>query len=303
MSASETTAAPVRTAGPQVIRFNSIHDVMQTAEYVFMAGNLPANCDTKYKVFLMLLAGAEMGFGVAQSMAWLTAPMNGKCSIWGDGGLFLIRRSGLLEKLDERHEGTGDDRKAVVTVKRRGFPEKSFEYTIALAKRLKSYQAASKIDPKTGQPKGGPWADDPDNMLLWRARWRAFRTEFTDVLGGASGAEEEQVEDAIVVTAGPTPPAALPAASPPTPPAIVDAQPTITDEQFAEVSRLRQLVKDTHNGDGFAEWKAFLQPFGVDSVKQLTPEQAVQFIHAVGRQYDPFTYPPVSSPAASTPGP
>lgn len=294
MSVTETTAAvPVRAAGPQVIRFNSIDDVMRTAEYVFMAGNLPANCDTKYKVFLMLVAGAEMGFGVAQSMAWLTAPLNGKCSIWGDGGLFLIRRSGLLEKLEERHEGTGDDRKAVVTVKRRGFPEKSFEYTIALAKRLKSYRAAHETNPKTNQLKGGPWLDDPDNMLLWRARWRAFRTEFTDVLGGATGVEEEQVEDAIFVTPAAPSVAALPAAPPP-PPAL----PAVTDEQFAEFARLRQLVRDAHDGDGSAEWKGHLLPFAADSVKALTAEQAVAFTAAVGRQYDPFTYPPVSSPPA-----
>ena len=73
---------------------------------------------------------------------------------------------------------------------------------------------------------------------------------------------------------------------------------TMTDEQFAEVARLRQMVRDAHDGDGAAEWKAHLQPFAAESVKALTPDQAVLFITAVGRQYDPFTYPPPSNAAA-----
>lgn len=286
MSATETTPpAATRSPARQVLKFNTIADVMLAADYVFMSGNLPAGCDNKFKVFVMLLAGMEVGFGVSQSMAWITPPVNGKCSIYGDGGLALIRSSGLLEKFDERFEGTGDDRTSVVTVKRKGWPERSFSYSMSLAKKLKSYKSA--------QTKGGPWADDPDNMLQWRARWRAFRTEFTDVLGGMVGAEEVEdyvTVDAVVVN---TAPAALPA-SPPPPPAL----PAVSDAQFAEFARLRQLVRDAHDGDGSAEWKAHLQPFAVDSVKALTAEQAVAFTTAVGRQYDPFTYPPVSSPPA-----
>lgn len=284
MSASETTPA---TRGParQVLKFGTIADVMMAAEYVFMSGNLPAGCDNKFKVFVMLLAGMEVGFGVSQSMAWITPPVNGKCSIYGDGGLALIRSSGLLEKFEERFEGTGDERTAVVTVKRRGFPERSFTYTMALAKKLKSYKSA--------QTRGGPWADDPDNMLQWRARWRAFRTEFTDVLGGMIGAEEAEdyvtVDAVVVSTAQP----ALPAATTP----ALTVGPSLSDAQFAEFARLRQLVRDAHDGDGSAEWKAHLQPFAADSVKALTTEQADQFLSAVGRQYDPFTYPPASQPA------
>jgi len=282
---SATESLPARASRRQVVQFNSVDDVLRTADYVFQSGNLPAGCDSKFKVFVMLLAGMEVGFGVSQSMNWITPPVNGRCSIYGDGGLALIRGSGLLEKFEEAVTGDGDDRKAVVTVKRRGFPERSFEYGMALAKRLKSY--------KTAQTKGGPWADDPDNMLQWRARWRAFRTEFTDVLGGLAGAEE--AEDYITVDVVPTspPPPAIA-----TSPAALPAVSALTDEQFAEFARLRQIVRDTHDGDGSAEWKAHLQPFAADSVKALTAEQATQFVTAVGRQYDPFTYPPPSPAAA-----
>lgn len=299
MSATESTAPAARTPRRQVVQFNSMDDVLRTAEYVFMSGNLPAGCDSKYKVFVMLLAGMEVGFGVSQSMSWITPPVNGRCNIYGDGGLALIRSSGLLEKFDERHEGDGDDRKAVVVIKRKGFPERAFEYPLSQAKKLKSYKVA--------QTKGGPWADDPDNMLQWRARWRAFRTEFTDILGGLGGAEEQE-DDYITVDAAPTQraTAALPAAPPPAspPPALVDAQPVMSDEQFAEVKRLREVVRTALPDDGgAAEWAAMLADYHVGSAKSLTPDQAVAFIGVVGRKHDPFTYPPVSPPAAPTPGP
>lgn len=288
---------PARQSGPrrQVVQFNSVDDVLRTAEYVYMSGNLPAGCDSKFKVFMMLMAGMEVGFGVSQSMNWITPPLNGRCSIYGDGGLALIRSSGQLEKFSERIEGEGDERKAVVTIQRKGWPERTFEYPISLAKRLKSYKAA--------QTKGGPWADDPDNMLQWRARWRAFRTEFTDVLGGLAGAEEQE-DDYVTVDASPrqSAPAALPAAaSPPPPPALADAQPVMSDEQFEELRRLRKLFAEqftTPPGADAEEWKGLLTAIGVESIKALTPAQADQFIQSAGKKVDPFNYPPALPAAA-----
>lgn len=289
------TFPPPRTAGPkrQLLQFNTIEDVLKTAEYVYMSGNLPSGCDSKYKVFMMLMAGMEVGFGVSQSMNWITPPLNGRCSIYGDGGLALIRSSGQLEKFSERIEGEGDDRKAVVLIQRKGWPERTFEYPMSLAKKLKSFKAS--------QAKGGPWADDPDNMLTWRARWRAFRTEFTDILGGLGGAEEQE-DDYITVDASPrqAAPAALPAAAKAVP-AAVDAQPVMSDEQFEELKRLRKLFAEQFTAPAGAdadEWKGVLTTVGVESIKALTPELAGQFIQLAGKKVDPFNYPPALPAAA-----
>lgn len=285
----------------QVIRFNSFAEVAQLAQSLYSANCTPRGVDRPEKLIPMLLAGAELGLGIMASLKYITPPVNGICSLWGDAGLALVRASGLLKEFVETIEGDGDDRKAVCTVQRVGYPVKKFEYPIKLAKSLHSYKKAHEINPKTKEPFGGPWYDDPDNMIEKRARWRALRSEFTDILNGMGGAEEEQ-EEAITVDASPSPPVAGAITSGNTTPASPTAlsTPTATTEQLTEIVRLNGLMKQQvpDGTDPAGVWAELLKPFGVASARELSPEQATAFIREAGSRYDPFTY-PTATPAAT----
>lgn len=271
------------------------------ADVIMASGSYPKDAN-RFKVALMLMAGAEVGFGVAQAMRFVTPPIDGKCNLYGDSGLALVYQSGLLDGgIKEWIEGEGDDRKAKCTVKRVGQPERTFEYPLSLAKKLHSYKFAHKVNQRSGEPNGGPWYDDTDNMLRRRALWRALNAVFADTLNGMT-ADDVAADEAISVEVVANQPAALPAATPPAatpPPVLVDAQPAMTDEQFTEVKRLREVVRTALPDDGgAAEWKEMLAPFNAASVKDLTPDTAAAFILAVGRKHDPLSYPPPSSAAA-----
>lgn len=290
--------ASAAIASRQVLRFNSFAEVAELARGLYQANCTPKNVDRPEKLIPMLLAGAELGLGVMASLKYITPPVNGICSLWGDAGLALVRASGQLKEFDEKIEGDGDERKAVCTIQRAGYPVKSFEYPLKLAKALHSYKKHHEINPKTREPIGGPWHDDPDNMLEKRARWRALRSEFTDILNGMGGAEEQD-EDVITVEATPSPPVAgaitagtTPAATT-TAAAAIEAAPLATKEQFDEIVRLFKLMQ-THAADGTdpaGVWAELLRPFNVDSATKLTPESADKFIAVAGKQLDSFTYP------------
>jgi hypothetical protein len=305
--ATETTttlATPptIRTSARQVIRFGSVDDVLRMADVVMASGSYPKDAN-KFKVAMMLMAGAEVGFGPMQSMKYVTPPIDGKCNLYGDSGLALVYQSGLLDGgIAEWIEGQGDDRKACCKLKRIGQQERTFEYPITLAKKLHSYKFQHSINPKTKNPYGGPWHDDTDGMLRRRALWRGINAVFADVLNGMT-AEDVAADEAISVEATYSPPVAALTGSQPAAVAAapVDAQPVMSDEQFEELKRLRKLFAEqftTPAGADADEWKSLLTALGVDSIKSLTPTLADQFIQSAGKKVDPFNYPPASPAAA-----
>jgi hypothetical protein len=295
----------------QVIRFTTFAELVAVAQGLFAAGVQPKNVDRPEKLIPMLLTGAELGLGIMQSVKFITPPANGVCSLWGDMGLALVRQSGQLERFEESIVGDGDERKAVCTVKRSGYPARTFEYGLKLAKTLKSYQAAYKVDAKSGRVGGGPWYDDPDNMLMWRARWRALRTEFTDVLNGLGGAEEQDQEQPITVEV--THVTALPAEQTtvhtPDPaiarlPAQLQSPSAVPEPTLAELGRLRRLLLEQRGElDGKTEWSVYLAGHGKASARDLTAEQAEVMCGHFGRMCDPFGYPAGSSVTLPASGP
>lgn len=301
MIAAVRSATQVTFAPRPRYQATTFAEIERIAQVILDSGSYPPNCSNINKIVMMILAGNDIGLSPMQSMASITPPINGKCALFGDMGLALVRASGALEVFAERVEGHGDERTAYTRIKRAGFPEKEFAYTMAQAKRLRSYQAAIK------PPGGGPWYEDPDNMLQWRARWRAIRSEFTDVLNGMGGVEEqEDANDGDTITVEATPsttqsatttqqPDASP--SPPTPPAIAPAsgKPTPTDVQIAEIVRLKKLfLPGSETKERNERWNSELAQFNVTTAKDLTPEQADEFIHTIGVTCDPFTYPATS---------
>lgn len=276
-------------------------EIERIAQVILDSCSYPPNCDNINKLVMMILAGNDIGLSPMQSMASITPPINGKCALYGDMGLALVRASGALEVFVERIEGSGDERTAYTKIKRSGFPEKEFAYSMSQAKKLKSYKFAYEINSRTKLPGGGPWYEDPDNMLQWRARWRAIRSEFTDVLNGMGGVEEvEDVDagDTITVEATPTPtPAAQQSTSPPsppTPPAITQGG-KATEQQIAEMRRLLSLfMPGVDKVERLERWKQELVQFNVDKGSELTDSQADEFLQRIGETCDPFTYRPAS---------
>lgn len=257
----------------QVLHLRTLDDFVQLAQVLFAGGCQPKSVDRPAKLVPMLIAGAELGFNVMQSLKWLTPPVNGACAIWGDAGLALIIRSGLLEYREVTYSGSGDDRECTVRLIRRGVPdsrERTYSYSLAIGKRLKSFKIA-----------GGPWEIDSDNMLYWRALWRAMRAEFPDVLLGVASAEEVQDAEVLSVTINPD---SQPSASIPP-----DA---VTESQLAEIANLREAMANSFPTDSDAQisetWASLLNPFGVKSARDLKQIDADKFIAVVREKYMPF---------------
>ena len=126
--------------------------------------------------------------------------------------------------------------------------------------------------------------------MLFRS---AMRTEFTDVLAGFGGVEEEEIETAEVVVRDPVP--ALPAgsAAATSAPAEISAgvAPGITKDQLEQLAKLKELMKVQMNQPTKEElaskWNGFLIPFKVESAKALDSLQAAELIEALEKVYLP----------------
>lgn len=160
----------------------------------------PANC------LIAMQWGAEVGLKPLQAIQNI-AVINGRPSMWGDAVLALVRASPLCESVIE----TESETKGTCTVKRRGEPEYTVEFTIEDAKKAGLHG------------KQGPWQQSPKRMMKLRARAFALRDKFTDVLRGIAIAEESldlAPEASRVVHMGVVdqvaPPAAAPASAAPT---------------------------------------------------------------------------------------
>jgi hypothetical protein len=128
--------------------------------------------------FVAMQAGAEMGLPPMMAIQNI-AVINGKPGIYGPAALALVQASGKLEEIDERLEGDGDKRQAVILVKRAGQKARAFTFSVSDAKRASLWE------------KAGPWKQYPDRMLLARCRGFALRDVFPDVLLGVTHTIEE----------------------------------------------------------------------------------------------------------------
>jgi hypothetical protein len=330
-------AAVAKTSvSPSRLQIDGIGDLWTLAQLLFKGGGASIqNVDRPEKVFTIILHGLEVGLAPTQALANIMMQPNGRCSIWGDGALALVRASGLLAKhVPETVTGDGDDRTATCIVQRKDEPEARFTFSMREAK------AAGLISRSLGKDgKGtGPWITYPDRMLKMRARGFALRDVFPDVLKGLVTAEEAQdtldVETgaprvvqvqatvdgpSVVESNGTAPgvpvggdggPKALPPADSTTPPP--DGPPT--PDQMARLAWIkRQLAVSkslTEKADIDAAWKELLGGYasdgtarkgdapGVASVKEFTHAAAAKFLAAEEPKHDPFIHPPESSRAA-----
>ena len=110
-------------------------------------------------------------------------------TIWGDGALSIVERSGLLEDMLEEYRSDPEEGLAAIcTMRRRRRPtpiQNRFSMAMAEAAQLTR--------------KEGPWQSYPQRMLKMRARSWSIRDGFADVLRGLHIREE--VEDFIEIRA------------------------------------------------------------------------------------------------------
>lgn len=179
--------APVRAGrAVQGIIPGSLAEVAKLAAVTYESGLAPYGFKNVQSVAVAILFGAELGLPPMQSLQTI-AVINGRPCIYGDGGIALIRASGLLESWKEWFTGEPfeDDYTAHCLVKRFGEEPVEREFSVADAKLAGLWGKMS--------PKGGPtpWVTYPKDMLRWRAR-NIFRTVFADVTKGLRFKEEVQ---------------------------------------------------------------------------------------------------------------
>ncbi len=149
------------------------------ATAVTAAKMAPKSLDTKEKVFIALQMGAEVGLTPMQSLKNI-AVIHNSPSMWGDALVALVRRSPACEWIDEKWDGNGETRKAIVTGKRTG--------DVKECRREFGYQDAK----RAGLLSNATYKNYPDRMFQNRARAWMLRDLFADLLMGLDVAEEMQ---------------------------------------------------------------------------------------------------------------
>jgi hypothetical protein len=163
-------------AGDRGMILASLDDMWRAAGAFHKSGLFIKSHDSVEKTFVAMQCGAEVGLPPVQSLQSI-AVINGRPTIWGDALPGLVWGSGLCDGIEERIEGTGDNRTAICIARRKGVSPTERRFSMADAKRA-------------GLLGKGPWTQYPDRMLQMRARGFALRDAFADVLKGLQIREE-----------------------------------------------------------------------------------------------------------------
>lgn len=173
---------------PNYLEPGSIASARELAELIAAGEWAPASyrgSDGSYvieKIVLGIMHGAAVGLGPFAAIHAI-AVIDDHPTIWGDGALALVERSGLLQDMREDYTDDAEEgRTAVCMMRRRSWPT-------AITRRF-SMQMAEEAGLTQ---KEGPWQTYPRRMLMMRARSWALRDGFADVLRGL--AIREEVDD------------------------------------------------------------------------------------------------------------
>ena len=126
-------------------------------------------------VMVAYLFGGPLGLSIFESVR-AVAVINGRATLWGDAVKGLCMRTGQLE--DQTEEWSEDGSSVTVTVKRRGYSPVSRSFSVDDARRAGLW----------GKP--GPWTQYPRDMILARAKGRAYREAFPDIFSGLLTSDE-----------------------------------------------------------------------------------------------------------------
>ena len=123
------------TFGPsQAIAIRTMEDAWRLATLIVKAKMAPAGMDSVEQITVALLHGAEIGLPPMMSMQKI-AVIGGRPTVWGDAALAVVRKSGLLDFIEETVEGEGDGRFASCTVTRKYEEPKTSTFSVLDAKR------------------------------------------------------------------------------------------------------------------------------------------------------------------------
>lgn len=134
------------------------------------------------KLVCAWMMGRAVGFNLFTAASNI-AVINSRASIFGAGAIGVCRSKGVMEWLREGFEGDGTTRLAWCEVKRKGEPA---GVTYKKTWSWEQAKAAGLLD----DPKKETWKKYIDDMLLAKARARALRAAFADVLEGLPIAED-----------------------------------------------------------------------------------------------------------------
>ncbi len=188
--APEVSAPVARFDVPEFMVPKSIAEVRELARLIALAEWAPdsyRDLDGNYvqqKIELAIMHGATVGLGPIAAVQSI-AVIDGMPTIWGDGALSIVERSGLLEDMLEEYRSDPEEGLAAIcTMRRRRRPTPiQNRFSMAMAEQAQLTR------------KEGPWQSYPQRMLKMRARSWSIRDGFADVLRGLHIREE--VDDFI----------------------------------------------------------------------------------------------------------
>jgi hypothetical protein len=159
-------ARPAPPSGlPGYLAPNSITEVRELAALIVAGEWAPASYrgdDGNYvveKIVLGIMHGAAVGLGPFAAIHAI-AVIDGHPTIWGDGALALVERSGLIKDMREDYTLDSDEGlTAICTIGRHPWPSPiARRFSMAMAQEAGLAQ------------KEGPWQTYPRRMLMMRAR-------------------------------------------------------------------------------------------------------------------------------------
>jgi hypothetical protein len=189
----------------------SFQEAEKLAKLLCKTKLVPPGFESPDLCLIAILQGMEMGLPPLTALQRM-ALVEGKLTLWGDGALALVLKSGLCTSITE-WMGLGDqDEFNKESSNNSGVKDMTFDplmqkredewvafCEVTRAHWLKPIRRSfSVIEAKRAGlwKKEGPWLDYPKRMLQMRARAFALRDAFADVLGGLYVREEIELKAA-----------------------------------------------------------------------------------------------------------
>jgi hypothetical protein len=193
-SSSRAAALQRQQESAELFRPTSFGEALEFAKVLADSGMVPkAYAGRPAAIIATWQHGLELGVGLMQALQGISN-INGNPSVFGDLGWALVQNH--PDFVDSIEEVT--DTYAVCTLKRRGRTDKTWKYTLDMAKQ----------NDLLGKDN---WKKNPKRMLQWRARSWAMRDQFPDSLKGMVIAEEASDYDGRTIDAPPSSPNSSPA--------------------------------------------------------------------------------------------
>lgn len=234
----------------------------EQAGMLIKTGFLPPSVKTPEQVIAIALTGRELGIGMMEAIRGINV-IQGKPSVSPQLMLALAIRTGQMEKYEMKSGADG----AVVTIKRKGWPEHVAKFGPAEAKALG-------LDGKDNYRK------QASVMYQWRALAQALRFTFPDAVSGIytpdeMGADVKIEEDGsmTVKDAGPAPSQSSIAMPQEKKPEAVDAD-VVAGISDAQRAMLFKLAKTAWGANYEVNLRKYIKAkFNTEHTSGMTTEQ------------------------------